>query len=214
MRSLLAAIALLAALLGLAPALDLAASSLFHDGAGFPLSDNDAAEALRQGLWWAAIGAFLGSVALWAVSLVRPVLMPAGEWGWGALAFLLGPGLLVNGLLKEHWGRARPRDVAAFGGEDAFTPWWQPADQCASNCSFVSGEASAGAALALVLWVWLSPRVPRAPLLAALLLLVAASGGMRLAKGAHFASDVLMAWLLTALVGLALRRLLGLDRRS
>jgi membrane-associated PAP2 superfamily phosphatase len=42
------------------------------------------------------------------------------------LAVALGPGLLVNGLLKPGWGRPRPRQVEQFGGPRAFQPWWQP----------------------------------------------------------------------------------------
>jgi lipid A 4'-phosphatase len=32
------------------------------------------------------------------------------------LVFLLGPGLIVNVILKDHWGRPRPRQVDLFGG--------------------------------------------------------------------------------------------------
>ena len=32
------------------------------------------------------------------------------------LVMLLGPGLLVNGVLKEYWGRPRPRNIIPFGG--------------------------------------------------------------------------------------------------
>ena len=61
-----------------------------------------------------------------------------------ALTLALGPGLLVNGLLKEHWSRPRPGEVVEFGGSLAPTPW-DPRGRCEQNCSFVSGETSGAA---------------------------------------------------------------------
>ena len=43
------------------------------------------------------------------------------------LTLALGPGIVANTLLKDHWGRARPIDVVEFAGTDRFTPWWDPA---------------------------------------------------------------------------------------
>ena len=57
-------------------------------------------------------------------------------------ALALGPGLVVNAGFKDHWGRARPRDVTQFSGERTFTPALQPTDQCDRNCSFVAGHPS------------------------------------------------------------------------
>ncbi|MEI9804295.1 MAG: hypothetical protein WDN48_07260 [Pseudolabrys sp.] len=54
----------------------------------------------------------------------------------------LGPGLAVNVLLKDHWGRPRPIDVTQFGGMDKFVPWWDPRGACPNNCSFVSGDVA------------------------------------------------------------------------
>ena len=55
----------------------------------------------------------------------------------------LGPGLLVNVLLKDHWGRPRPVDVTQFGGDQHFVAWWDPRGECPNNCSFVSGDVAA-----------------------------------------------------------------------
>ena len=56
--------------------------------------------------------------------------------------FALGPWLLVNGVLKEFWGRARPRALLEFGGRSTFSPAWWISDRCNRNCSFASGEAA------------------------------------------------------------------------
>jgi len=58
------------------------------------------------------------------------------------LTLALGPGILANVVLKDHWGRIRPIDVAEFGGSGRFTPWWDPRSACAANCSFIAGEPS------------------------------------------------------------------------
>ncbi|MGB9041434.1 MAG: PAP2 family protein, partial [Pseudolabrys sp.] len=77
------------------------------------------------GLW---IGAVLVAPAVIAlvIKLIRPQrkLLISGR----AVVFLIGtmvlaPGLLVNVLLKDHWGRPRPIDVTQFGGNDRFVSW-------------------------------------------------------------------------------------------
>ena len=57
-------------------------------------------------------------------------------------SFLLGPVLLVNGLLKEFIWRARPKNIIEYGGTKIFSPAYFPADQCETNCSFISGDAA------------------------------------------------------------------------
>lgn len=102
------------------------------------------------------------------------------------LVMIVGPGLLVNGVFKNHWGRARPSQVTEFGGTKQFTRAAVPADQCARNCSFVSGHASTGfyfLALAFVtrrrvLWLALGTG------------LGLGIGLVRIMQGEHFLSDV------------------------
>ena len=50
------------------------------------------------------------------------------------LVLALGPGLMVNSLLKDHWGRARPSHIHEFGGEQIFTPAFFMSNQCRDNC--------------------------------------------------------------------------------
>ena len=42
------------------------------------------------------------------------------------LTVVLGPGLIVNGILKPHWGRHRPREITAFGGTADYRRAWEP----------------------------------------------------------------------------------------
>ena len=61
-----------------------------------------------------------------------------------AIAGTLGPGLVVNLGFKDNWQRARPYQVENFGGDKQFTRAAVMTDQCADNCSFVSGHLACG----------------------------------------------------------------------
>src|SRR3989344_3630636 len=52
------------------------------------------------------------------------------------VCFLVVPGLIVNGVLKNHWGRPRPRQIVEWGGDKIFQPVWKISHQCTKNCSF------------------------------------------------------------------------------
>jgi lipid A 4'-phosphatase len=103
----------------------------------------------------------------------------------------IGPGLVTNLILKDHWGRARPIDVQQFGGTEHFTAWWNPTGDCPTNCSFIAGEPS-GAFWTLAPAA-LAPPELRALAYGAALAFGAAVGVLRIAAGAHFFSDVVFA---------------------
>lgn len=200
-----------------APGIDLWVSGRFFDGRAFPLVESPALGLVRYTLWYGATLCGLAALLLWPIWLLAGPrrLVPPQLWGFVGLTFLLGPGLLVNGILKAYWGRARPADTVPFGGDAPFTPPFQIAGACARNCSFVSGEGSAAAALAIVVGVLAWPHLGRAErlLLGALLALWFVLGaGLRVATGRHFLSDVVFAWFLVAFVALGLYHLLRIDR--
>jgi lipid A 4'-phosphatase len=103
----------------------------------------------------------------------------------------LGPGVLTNLILKDHWGRARPIDVQQFGGDEHFTPWWDPRGDCPNNCSFIAGEPSGA------FWTLAPAALAPVELLplayGAALVFGAGTGVLRMAAGAHFFSDVVFA---------------------
>jgi len=144
---------------------------------------------------WAVL-AFAASMGIWLFLADRPLW----RFDHKALVFLvasiaLGPGLLANTLLKDHWGRARPTQIEAFGGTHQFTAAPLPAAECLSNCAFVSGHAALG--FSLVAFAFVLPRggYRRAATVAALG--VGAIIGLgRIIQGAHFLSDVVFAGLL------------------
>ena len=139
------AIGALAAAVFLAfPELDLMVSALFYLGDNqFVLSDNLAYRHFNDGIRPALK---VAAVLLLAWAVWRMVARPALRRDYArrviylVLVFGIGPGLIVDAGLKSHWGRARPKKVAEFGGEYAYSPPFVMADQCARNCSFVSGN--------------------------------------------------------------------------
>lgn len=205
-------------LFGVWPELDLATSRLFFDGEIFALDGQPLNLALR---WVLRVTPFLpvlaGLFVLLGARWLPAVVLGLSRRGWAAivLTMILGPGLLVNRLLKAHWGRARPRDVVEFGGTAQFTPPHQWAEQCAANCSFVSGEVSAVTALSLALTALLlanRDRIGRGglrALLAGIWTLPLLSAYQRISVGAHFLSDTVLAVLFTALTALLVQRIVA-----
>lgn len=108
------------------------------------------------------------------------------------LAVVLGPGLLVNGVLKPLWGRPRPSQTDLFGSSRPYRPWWQPGNSDGGR-SLPSGHAAMG--YALVVGTCLLPRRRSAWLHALVLGGALAYGSLlgltRIVQGGHFLSDVL-----------------------
>jgi lipid A 4'-phosphatase len=135
-----------------------------------------------------------GGMVVWIVSFAWKKLEPWRDQGlyYGVL-LILGPGLLINGLLKPYWGRPRPNSVVQFGGERDFLPvgdWGHWPEES----SFPSGHASMGFYLMAPAFVYCQRR-PRLAL--AFLLVGVLSGGTiglaRIVAGGHFPSDVIWA---------------------
>jgi len=128
----------------------------------------------------------------------RPMLIEARAALFLIVTLALGPGVLTNVVLKDHWGRPRPIDVQQFGGDYRFEPWWDPRGDCPNNCSFVAGEPS-GAFWTLAP-VALAPPPLQVVAYGAALTFGVALGAFRMAAGAHFFSDVVFAGVLMYLV--------------
>lgn len=182
-------------------------ASFYESGDGFMLADSG-----LSGL----IDMLFGNLHI-VLLLVLPWLMLASVyWGGEAevtlrtrlyflfLVVALGPGLVV-GILQAESGRAHPVDVQTFAGEKRFSAAFQPAGECAGHCSFVSREAASGfvlMAFAWILgdrrWIWVG------------IVTGAVAGGIQVAAGQHFVSDVVFAfWIVYGICLAAARLLLG-----
>jgi lipid A 4'-phosphatase len=183
------------------PALDLAVASSFRGVAVRHASILLIIEIVRDMSTLVVVAAIAPAVIAIAMKAFWPK-RPAPMSSRGALFLILslaiGPGLLVNGVLKEGWGRPRPGMVTELGGDYAFKPWWDPRGACDSNCSFVSGETSS--AIWLAAPAVLAPPPWRTAALGAALLYGAAIGFLRMLAGGHFLSDVIFAGIFTGLV--------------
>ncbi len=121
---------------------------------------------------------------------------------------------MANVVLKDNWGRARPRSVVEFGGTKHFTPALIPASECSRNCSFVSGEASSAFVPFFAAALLLLPQLRRT-LFGAGLAAGFGAGLIRISQGGHFLSDILFAGIFMALTASALHILLiGLWQRQ
>lgn len=179
-----------------APQVDLVTSRWFYvPGHGFVWGEWQPVIYLYQAVPWItwAVLAIAAAGALWLFLSDRPLWrLDRKALVFVVVAIGLGPGLLANTLLKDHWGRARPAQIEAFGGARQFTAAPLPAAECASNCSFVSGHAALG--FSLVAFAFLLPRGrSRTAAIAAALGLGTVIGLGRIVQGAHFLSDVVFA---------------------
>ncbi|MGB8103804.1 MAG: phosphatase PAP2 family protein [Pseudolabrys sp.] len=156
--------------------------------------------ARNLGLWIGTVLVIPAVLAL-LVKLILPrrkLFIPGRAVVFLISTMILAPGLLVNVLLKDHWGRPRPIDVTQFGGQDQFVAWWDPRGRCPSNCAFVSGDVSG--AFWTVAPAALAPPQWRALAYGAALALGTGMAVIRVMAGAHFPSDVIFAGVFTFLV--------------
>ncbi len=129
------------------------------------------------------------------------------------LLFLaLGPGLVVNVLLKDQLGRARPREVIEYGGSHQYSQFWQPGT-AGSNSSFPSGHAAIGF---FMIAPWFVLRDEKRKVAVGFLVFGLGLGTMvgiaRILQGGHFVTDVVWSAGLIYLVGGALALVLGFGR--
>ncbi len=184
------------------PGVDLWVSGLFyHNPEGFFLHRNNALQLFRGTGQIAVILIVAWLVVQLGVKLAkpeRPSYVRPKVTLFLLSTLLVGPLLLVNLILKDHWGRPRPNAVDIFGGGAPYVEVWRITNYCNTNCSFVSGETSTAfwlMALALVV-----PRALRAPVAIVTGLYAVLLSLNRIAFGGHFLSDVLISAGLTLLV--------------
>ena len=104
------------------------------------------------------------------------------------ISAIIGPGLVVNTVFKENFGRARPAQIEFFNGTKEFTPAFKITGQCDTNCSFSSGHAAMGfffTALAYIAGALYFNKIYLAGLVFG-----SAVGLSRIMMGGHFLSDV------------------------
>ncbi|MDP4584428.1 MAG: phosphatase PAP2 family protein [Verrucomicrobiales bacterium] len=128
------------------------------------------------------------------------------------LTAVIGPGVITNGLLKEYWGRPRPREVIGLGGRSAFEPVLT-IDPSSAGLSFPCGHATMGF---IFMGGYFILRRHRAGLARGFLLggmtLGSLMGVARMVQGGHFFTDAVWAGLICYFVPMGLYYAMGLDR--
>lgn len=162
--------------------------------------------------WWflyeygeiPALGLAVGALILWCLTragrirqaCAKPCLVII-------LTVVLGPGVIVNGILKTYWGRPRPVDVSTFGGTMEYRKVGEPRFGKEGK-SFPCGHCSMAFAIASA-----SAFYPLHPVLSVVALVGGISYGVvmgvaRMAQGGHFPTDVMWSGILVLIIVCAL----------
>ncbi len=148
---------------------------------------------------WPALLTALGALGVLAASRWRPALARHRAHAlYLVLTLALGPGLLVNVIFKDHWGRPRPRQVTELGGTWSYQTFVEKGVGGRGK-SFPCGHSAMGYYFVAFYFLWRR----RHPARAASALAFAAAygtviGAARMAAGGHFASDVAWSAVMTA----------------
>lgn len=107
---------------------------------------------------------------------------------------VLGPGLIVNGLMKEFWGRPRPNNLTEFGSDQAFEGLLR-LDSSTVGKSFGCGHATMGFFFLALAFVFLSVGRRKTGwfVFAVAFSYGSLIGVARVIQGSHWTSDVLWA---------------------
>jgi len=127
------------------------------------------------------------------------------------LTMAIGPGLFVNLVFKDNWGRTRPRDVVEFGGT---MPYYGVLEtSLGKGKSFPSGHASIAFFLFIpYLFLRKTHRKTSLSIFALGLCYGILVGIGRMVQGGHFASDVIWSAGMVYLSGLGTYYLLRMDK--
>jgi membrane-associated PAP2 superfamily phosphatase len=192
---------------------DLKLSSLFCIGGKWPVGDQqpwhllyllDRGPSIALGVFGLG-AAIIGCLYKHRSSWIKPGLFLV-------ILLAIGPGIVVNVVFKEYWGRPRPRENVQFGGKKEFLQPWQKGIAHQGR-SFPSGHSSAAFYLSSPFFIYRrsNPRTAAWWLTGGLVFGVLMSIA-RITQGAHFLSDTLWGWGMVHLTAITLYYLLKLDR--
>ena len=194
---------------------DLALSAWFHRPDGWPVGNLFPWHQFYRWGYYPADILGIAALGLLVTSFFRPGLIRfRRQAAFMVVLLLLGPGLLVNTVFKDHWGRPRPRQIVPFGGTMQFHHPWEPGE-AGTGKSFPSGHAGSAFYLAMPYFILrrrkarLASRIYAGGICYGILMGIA-----RIAQGGHFLSDILWAWGVVHLTAVALYYLMGLHRED
>lgn len=160
--------------------------------AGWRQANNPLIQFLYRYGTWPAMIVGSGSALLWLGSIVT------GRWQqtrslnlFLSLLLIIGPGLIINVVFKDHFGRPRPIQTTEFGGNRHYLALGELGPKN-SGRSFPSGHASMGFYwLGLLVYFWDRQRAWAWGFGALGLVHGLLMGIGRMAQGGHWPSDIL-----------------------
>ncbi len=137
------------------------------------------------------------SISCISLSFLKPASFSRSRpyASFALIALLVGPGLMVNVLLKPHWGRPRPRQVFEFNGNREYRQALTLKSPRRGR-SFPSGHAATAFATCMLFHLFRERKKWAYAGLAFGLIQGSLAGFARIANGAHFLTDVLWAGIL------------------
>lgn len=145
-----------------------------------------------------SVATFIGSYSFAALRRFRKGAL------FCSLAILIGPGILINSVLKPNWGRPRPCDTVVFGGAYEYIPPGTIGPYETAK-SFPSGHASMGFVFLLPAFLLLRKNPKAATCVFVVGFLCGAGvGASRIAEGGHYLSDIAWSGAIVYFTGLTL----------
>lgn len=148
-------------------------------------------------LWQLSFYSAAFLAAFLAIGAITTLIIAQHNFLWRSYAIYIllnlaiGPGLLINLIMKDHWGRPRPYQIENFGGTSPYLPPLAIGTK-SQHKSFPSGHASIGFSLCMFWLLWRKRYPHRAKFALILSIVLGLFMGLgRIATGAHFLSDVL-----------------------
>lgn len=184
------------------PELDIKITNYFYDSKlGFFYKDNIAVQLLYKSIPLItkafAISCLLYMVYLYLKYKKSKLILNSSAF-FLFLTAIIGPGIIVNTVLKDNFGRARPRQIKEFNGNKEFTKVFVIADQCEKNCSFSSGHAAMGFYFTAIAYIASNLYFVRIYLLG--IVFGSLVGLSRIIMGGHFTSDVVTSAMIVLLL--------------
>ncbi len=158
----------------------------------------------NYGSWPAAISV-IGALILLVLSYFTSALVRYRIYSiFLILALLIGPGFIINSVLKVHWGKPRPSETREFGGRWEYQKLFEKGESGRGK-SFPCGHCSMGYFFFAFYFIFKNKRRKLAFLFLLFGLIYGSLIGFsRMAFGGHFPSDVLWAAFIPFLVPLVL----------
>lgn len=168
------------------------------------------------------IPAWIISTIAVVVYLLSYVIKAWKKWRPYALLWILvmmiGAGFIIHTVLKDHWGRPRPRQVIEFGGMQPFRAWYEPNffHQPEPSKSFPCGHCTM--AFCFFATAVISKRLGSSTFfygsIAIAVVFGILMGVTRMAQGGHFLSDVLFTALIMWLTAITAEWMLFPNNRN